>query len=81
MPDQTSAGWFQSALNRSSAVLFINGRVKFERPDGTTGNSPANGTTLFASGWRGLEALNNARKAGLGYMAVGFTSGLSDNSR
>ena len=76
VPDQTSAGWFQSALNRSSAVLFINGRVKFERPDGTTGNSPANGTTLFASGWRGIEALDNARRAGLGYMASQFTEDL-----
>ena len=75
-PDRTSAPWWQDAARKAGAVLFIAGKVKFERPDGSVGKSPSNGTTLFASGRRGLEALDNARRAGLGYMASQFTEDL-----
>jgi hypothetical protein len=74
--DRTSAPWWQDAAGKANAVLFIAGKVKFERPDGSVGKSPSNGTTLFASGRRGLEALDNARRAGLGYMATQFTEDL-----
>src|SRR5215216_7423591 len=53
-PDRTSAPWWQEAAGKAGAVLFIAGKVKFERPDGSVGKSPSNGTTLFASGRRGL---------------------------
>lgn len=75
-PDRTSAPWWQEAAGKSSAILFIAGKVKFLRPDGTVGKSPSVGTTLFASGRRGLEALDNAQRAGLGYMAAGFSEDL-----
>lgn len=75
-PDRTSAPWWQAAAGRANAVLFIAGKVKFERPDGSIGKSPSTGTTLFATGRRGLEALDNARRAGLGFMAHRYTEDL-----
>jgi hypothetical protein len=72
-PDRTSAPWWQDAARKASAVLFIAGKVKFERPDGSVGKSPSNGTTLFASGQRGVGALINAEHAGLGYLTQPFT--------
>lgn len=64
--DRTSAKWWHYALNRADAVLFINGRVKFIRPDGTVGDRPANGVTLFGIGDAAVSALMNAQINGLG---------------
>lgn len=75
-PDRTSAPWWQAAARRAGAVLFIDGKVRFIRPDGSEGKSPSNGTTLFAAGRRGLEALDNAQRAGLGWMASAFMDDL-----
>lgn len=76
VPDRTSAPWWQAAARRANAVLFIDGKVKFIRPDGTEGKSPGDGTCLMAAGRRGLEALDNARRAGLGWMAQPFMEDL-----
>jgi hypothetical protein len=76
VPDRTSAPWWQAAARRANAVLFIAGKVKFIRPDGTEGKSPGDGTCLMASGRRGLEALDNARRAGLGWMSQTFMEDL-----
>ena len=65
-PDRTSAPWWQEASDRAYAVLFIAGKVRFIRPDGTLGKSPSNGTTLFASGGRAMTALLRAQNRGLG---------------
>lgn len=65
-PDRTSAPWWQDANRRADATLFIAGKVKFERPDGSLGKSPSTGTTLFAAGPRGCAALARAERAGLG---------------
>ena len=59
-PDRTSTTWWQDAAQKADAVLFIHGKVKFERPDGTVGKSPSNGTTLFAAGPRAVAALRRA---------------------
>jgi len=59
-PDRTSATWWQDAARRADATLFIHGKVKFERPDGSVGKAPSNGTTLFAAGQRGVTALRRA---------------------
>lgn len=59
-PDRTSAPWWQDAAARADAVLFIAGKVRFIRPDGSVGKSPSNGTTLFATGRRAVEALHHA---------------------
>jgi hypothetical protein len=68
VPDRTSAPWFKEAALQSDAILFISPKVKFERPDGTLGKSPSTGTALIAKGQKGVNALVNARGAGLGWM-------------
>lgn len=67
-PDRTSAPWWQKANQNADATLFIAGKVKFERPDGSVGKSPSTGTTLFASGIRAVNALDRADSNGLGCM-------------
>ena len=65
-PDRTSALWWQDANRRVDAMLFIAGKVKFIRPDGSLGKSPGTGTTLFAAGQRAVVALRRAERFGLG---------------
>jgi len=69
-PDRTSTGWWQQAAIRADAFLFVHGKIKFVRPDGTVGKSPSTGTTLFASGTRGVAAL---RRSNLGVVAIEMT--------
>ena len=64
-PDRTSASWWTDAAEKADAVLFMRGRVKFERPDGSIGKSPANGTNLFAAGPRAVSALRRASSLGI----------------
>lgn len=59
-PDRTSAPWWQGAAKKADAMLLIDGKVKFERPDGTVGGSPGSGVTLWASGGRAVNALLRA---------------------
>lgn len=56
-PDRTSTDWWQDAAQKSDAICFVRGKIKFERPDGSVGKSPSNGTTLFAAGDRAVAAL------------------------
>ncbi len=67
-PDRTSAPWWQDAARKADGVLFVAGKIKFIRPDGSKGAQPSNGTTLFAAGNRAFEALQNARANGLGLL-------------
>jgi hypothetical protein len=69
-PDRTSAPWFQDALKRCDAVLFVAPKVKFERPDGTVGASPGHGVALFAVGLRAKQALARAHGK-IGYLVAG----------
>lgn len=62
-PDRTSAPWFQTWAPHATSILFLP-KVKFERPDGTIGRSPSNGTALMASGAKGHGALMLARHLG-----------------
>lgn len=66
-PDRTSAPWWQDAAARADAVVFLRGKVKFEKPDGSLGKSPGTGTTLFAAGEIARAAL---LRCGLGYVAA-----------
>lgn len=66
VPDRTSAPWWQDYAPQADAMLFVRRKLRFLRPDGSEGKSPAQGTTLFAAGARGVQALNNAHRAGLG---------------
>jgi hypothetical protein len=69
VPDRTSAPWFQEAWPLADGVLFTP-KIKFFRPDGSTGDSPANGTALLAAGDRGVAALLRAARRGLGVFGL-----------
>lgn len=68
VPDRTSAPWWQDYAPRADLILFVRKKLKFIRPDGTEGASPAQGTTLMAVGAQGVTALRNAARAGLGLL-------------
>lgn len=63
VPDRTSAPWWQAAATQADAILFVAGKIRFLRPDGTEGVSPSNGTCLMAKGDRAVAAL---QRSGLG---------------
>lgn len=67
-PDRTSAPWFREAWERADMALFMP-KVRFIRPDGSEGKSPANGTCLWAAGDRAVAALERATSVGLGILA------------
>lgn len=78
-PDRTSAPWWIKAAARADAVLFIGhpkpprgrpNKIRFLRPDGSEGRSPAQGTTLMAAGAQGVSALRNAADVGLGLLMI-----------
>ncbi|UWS06421.1 phage N-6-adenine-methyltransferase [Phaeobacter inhibens] len=64
LPDRTSAPWWQEFAPLADAVLFVSPKVKFERPDGSIGEQPGTGTTLFAVGPEGAAALLRASSLG-----------------
>ncbi|QDP65810.1 MAG: putative adenine-specific methylase [Prokaryotic dsDNA virus sp.] len=64
LPDRTSAPWWQEFAPLADAVLFVSPKVKFERPDGSIGEQPGTGTTLFAAGAEGAAALLRASSLG-----------------
>lgn len=64
VPDRTSAPWFQEFAPMADAVLWVSPKIKFERPDGSVGESPGTGTCLFAAGGRAVAALVRASSLG-----------------
>lgn len=68
-PDRTSAPWFQDAWTKAELVLFTR-KLAFVRPDGSRGESPANGTALWAAGEKGQAALVRAASGGFGRLAI-----------
>lgn len=60
MPDRSSAPWHQYFTQHAEITMNLRKKVKFIRPDGSLGESPSNGTTLFAIGEAGRNALINA---------------------
>lgn len=67
VPDRTSAPWFQEYGPRADAILWVSPKIKFEKPDGTAGESPGTGTALFAAGQRAVKALRRSR---LGFVTI-----------
>lgn len=65
-PDRTSAEWWQDTAQRAHGVLFVAGKIKFIRPDGSIAKQPSNGTTLFAFGDQAFHALQSGSKNMLG---------------
>lgn len=76
-PDRTSAPWFRYAWNRADLVLFTP-RLRFWRPDGTVGASPAGGSAIWASGRAGEAAIRRAAANGLGVIGRPETLDLAD---
>jgi hypothetical protein len=68
VPDRTSAPWWQNAAKKADFIFFVEGKIRFEKPDGTTGDSPSNGTTLFGVGNVSFKALSRAQDNGLGLL-------------
>ena len=67
-PDRTSCDWWQDFADKADAILFVRHKIKFIRPDGSEGKQPSNGTTLFAIGAKGVQALEKAQRNGLGIL-------------
>lgn len=66
VPDRTSAPWWQEMASWADELLFIGGKVRFIRPDGSIGKSPSVGTTLIGMGPIAGSALRLSEKRGLG---------------
>lgn len=69
-PDRSSTEWWQFAAKYSDCLLQVQGKIKFIKPDGSTGDSPANGTTLFGFGKDACAALMAAQEKGLGILLL-----------
>ena len=69
-PDRSSAPWWQYAAHRADAVLFVNRKIKFIPGPGNLSNwkQPGAGTTIFAWGNKGIDALRRAALNGLGIL-------------
>lgn len=73
-PDRTSCEWFQDLIKKSDCVLFVDGKIKFHDNTGKVGSHPSNGTCLVAKGYKGVRALLNAEKNGLGTCLIKITN-------
>lgn len=69
-PDRTSCDWWQRAASQAHSMLFVRGKIKFIRPDGTTGDQPSNGTTLFGYGKYASLVLKTAEINNLGFCQI-----------
>jgi hypothetical protein len=67
VPDRTSAPWFQEFAPLADAICWVAPKIKFEKPDGTSGGSPGTGTALFAAGPVAVTAIN---RCGLGMVTA-----------
>jgi hypothetical protein len=72
VPDRTSTDWWQDGSIKSPVHLQIRGKIRFIKPDGTTGDSPSVGTTLFAYGSKAISCLYEAHINGLGTVFTRF---------
>lgn len=64
VPNRTGCDWWQDFAQRADSLLFIRGKVKFLRPDGSEGESPGYGNVLFAYGRKMAGALRSSRIGG-----------------
>jgi DNA N-6-adenine-methyltransferase (Dam) len=72
--DRTSARWWQELCANADLILQVNKKIQFLRPpDEPSYSSPAMGHTLAAYGTRGVAALRNAARNGLGALFEPFT--------
>ena len=57
VPNRTATEWWQYAANNADCLLFVQGKIRFIRPDGSEGKSPGYGNVLMAFGQKMSEAL------------------------
>ena len=57
VPNRTGADWWQDFAARSDGLLFVRGKIRFIRPDGSEGASPGYGNVMMAFGSAMAEAL------------------------
>jgi hypothetical protein len=69
-PDRTSAPWWPRFAAKADAILFVSPKLKFIGEDGRPGTSPAQGTTLMATGPHAVDALRRAATNRLGFLMV-----------
>ena len=50
VPNRTGADWWQDYAQAADALLFVRGKIRFLRPDGSEGASPGYGNVLMAYG-------------------------------
>lgn len=48
----------------ATAIMFLKGRIKFYRPDGTQGGSPGTGSVLIAFGEENANILESSKIPG-----------------
>ena len=56
--------FFRNVWGRADAIMFLKGRVKFYRPDGTQGASSGSPSCLIAYGTSNVEALDASNLEG-----------------
>ena len=64
VPNRTATDWWQDYAERADALLFVRGKIRFIRPDGSEGKSPGYGNVLMAFGQKMSEALRSSSITG-----------------
>lgn len=64
VPNRTGADWWQDYAEWADALLFVRGKIRFLKPDGTVGPSPGYGNVLMAFGRKMAGALYASRIGG-----------------
>jgi hypothetical protein len=65
--DATTTNWYKELISRADLVLALHQKISFIRP-GKKSKSYSIGHHLIAIGQKGVQALHNAYRAGLGYL-------------
>ena len=65
VPNRTATDWWQDAAEAADALLFVRGKIRFERPDGSEGGSPGYGNVLMAYGAGLARELTSSDISGL----------------
>jgi hypothetical protein len=56
--------FFDFVWNRADAILFLKGRLKFHKPDGSQGGTAGSPSVLIAYGQENVDALSNCKLDG-----------------
>ena len=65
VPNRTGTDWWQDSAQEADALLFVRGKIRFLRPDGSEGGSPGYGNTLMAFGSKMAGALHSSAIRGV----------------